>query len=143
MSNRAMKEWKNWTGAIGRGVSSVASRLRSCLQDRGNDSSAASEADDRVASRRRMLAALGSLPVLGAAPLARAATSEDKATKVDTDAMTEPTRIVINKEDSDEYYRLRGCDVTTGIPLVSKLRELGLEDIAADLAQRGLTTGAD
>jgi len=30
----------------------------------------------------------------------------------------------------DEYYRLRGWDVETGIPLPETLRRLGLEDAA-------------
>lgn len=36
----------------------------------------------------------------------------------------------------DEYYRLRGCDLKTGIPTVAKLDELGLKDVAEDLANR-------
>jgi aldehyde:ferredoxin oxidoreductase len=38
----------------------------------------------------------------------------------------------------DEYYTLRGWDVTTGRPTVAKLNELGLADVAAELAQQGL-----
>jgi aldehyde:ferredoxin oxidoreductase len=38
----------------------------------------------------------------------------------------------------DEYYALRGWDVATGRPTATKLRELGLADVAEDLAQRGL-----
>jgi aldehyde:ferredoxin oxidoreductase len=38
----------------------------------------------------------------------------------------------------DEYYQLRGWDIATGFQTKSKLEELGLEDIAADLEQREL-----
>ena len=37
----------------------------------------------------------------------------------------------------DEYYRLRGCDLKTGIPTRATLERLGLKDIADDLARRG------
>ena len=40
----------------------------------------------------------------------------------------------------DEYYRLRGCNVETGIPTRGKLEELGLKDIADDLQRRGTLT---
>ncbi len=38
----------------------------------------------------------------------------------------------------DEYYRLRGCDLATGIPTRQKLEPLGLKDVADDLASRGI-----
>ncbi|MBI2980481.1 MAG: hypothetical protein HYY41_06655 [Chloroflexi bacterium] len=38
----------------------------------------------------------------------------------------------------DEYYRLHGCDLTTGIPTREKLESLGLKDVAEDLARRGV-----
>ena len=38
----------------------------------------------------------------------------------------------------DEYYQLRGWDVTTGLQTKAKLVELGLQDIAKGLEQRGL-----
>ncbi len=37
-----------------------------------------------------------------------------------------------------EYYRLRGWDVETGYPTKAKLNELKLNEVAQDLAQRGL-----
>ena len=37
-----------------------------------------------------------------------------------------------------EYYELRGWDTVTGLPKQSKLQELKLEDVAAELAGRGL-----
>ncbi len=43
------------------------------------------------------------------------------------------------EEMQTEYYNLRGWDPETGIPRRAKLEELGLEDIAADLTQRGIT----
>lgn len=42
----------------------------------------------------------------------------------------------------DEYYRLRGCDLATGIPTRAKLEEVGLGDVAADLARRKLLPAA-
>ena len=39
----------------------------------------------------------------------------------------------------DEYYKLRGCDLETGIPTREKLEELGLGDVADDLERRQLT----
>lgn len=36
----------------------------------------------------------------------------------------------------DEYYRLRGCDLATGIPTRGKLEEVGLKDVADDLEKR-------
>ncbi len=38
----------------------------------------------------------------------------------------------------DEYYRLRGWDVATGLQTAAVLSKLGLEDVARDLAGRGL-----
>ena len=38
----------------------------------------------------------------------------------------------------DDYYTLRGWDPVTGRPTRAKLEELGLSDVAHDLAQRGL-----
>ncbi len=38
----------------------------------------------------------------------------------------------------DEFYRLRGWDIATGLQTRAKLMELGLADVAEDLAQRGL-----
>ena len=38
----------------------------------------------------------------------------------------------------DEYYQLRGWDVATGFQTRAKLEELGLQDIASGLKQRGL-----
>lgn len=38
----------------------------------------------------------------------------------------------------DEYYQLRGWDVSTGLQTKAKLEELGLEDVARDLESRGL-----
>ncbi len=38
----------------------------------------------------------------------------------------------------DEYYRLRGCDLATGIPTRQKLEPLGLKDVADDLASRSI-----
>lgn len=37
-----------------------------------------------------------------------------------------------------EYYELRGWDVTSGLPTMTKLQELELGDIASDLEKRGL-----
>jgi len=49
---------------------------------------------------------------------------------------------VVNREEfermKDEYYRLRGWDVTSGLQTKKKLDELGLEDIMVDLEQREL-----
>jgi aldehyde:ferredoxin oxidoreductase len=38
----------------------------------------------------------------------------------------------------DEYYTLRGWDVTTGRPTSCRLHELGLSDVAEELLERGL-----
>ena len=38
----------------------------------------------------------------------------------------------------DEYYQLRGWDVATGLQTRTKLEELGLDEVAKDLAQRKL-----
>ena len=38
----------------------------------------------------------------------------------------------------DEFYALRGWDVTTGLQTKAKLKELGLKDIASELESRGL-----
>jgi len=45
---------------------------------------------------------------------------------------------VVTKEMLDEYYSLRGWTVDQGIPTKDKLTELGLEEVAEDLAKRGL-----
>jgi len=42
------------------------------------------------------------------------------------------------EEMKNEYYGLRGWDVETGLPTKAKLAELQLDDVAADLAGRGL-----
>ena len=39
----------------------------------------------------------------------------------------------------DEYYKLRGCDIETGIPTLKKLRSMDLGDVAKDLKKRGIT----
>jgi len=36
----------------------------------------------------------------------------------------------------DEYYRVQGCDLETGIPTRAKLEQLGLNNVAEDLAKR-------
>ncbi|MCC6022900.1 MAG: aldehyde ferredoxin oxidoreductase family protein [Desulfurococcaceae archaeon] len=41
----------------------------------------------------------------------------------------------------DEYYRVRGWDVRSGIPTVRKLEELGLRDVVEDLRRMGLLPG--
>jgi aldehyde:ferredoxin oxidoreductase len=38
----------------------------------------------------------------------------------------------------EEYYQLRGWDAKTGLPSIKRLKELGLGEVAADLAERGL-----
>ena len=38
----------------------------------------------------------------------------------------------------DEFYRLLGCDLRTGIPTRAKLEEVGLKDVADDLEKRGI-----
>jgi aldehyde:ferredoxin oxidoreductase len=49
---------------------------------------------------------------------------------------------VVDREEfermKDEYYQLRQWDIATGLQTKTKLHELGLEDIAADLERRGL-----
>ena len=49
---------------------------------------------------------------------------------------------VVDRNDfemmKDEYYGLRGWDVATGLQTSAKLRELGLNEVADDLAQAGL-----
>jgi aldehyde:ferredoxin oxidoreductase len=49
---------------------------------------------------------------------------------------------VVDREEfermKDEYYQLRQWDVATGLQTKAKLKELGLEDVARDLGQRGL-----
>ena len=42
------------------------------------------------------------------------------------------------EEMKEEYYKLRGWDVATGLQTRAKLQELELGDIASDLEQRGL-----
>lgn len=52
--------------------------------------------------------------------------------------------VTIKEWDSilDEYYKLRGCDLETGIPTRVKLEQLGLKDVANDLAKRGIIPSA-
>jgi len=42
----------------------------------------------------------------------------------------------------DEYYRLRGCDVETGISTKGKLEKLGMKNVAAGLAKQGILPSA-
>jgi len=42
------------------------------------------------------------------------------------------------EEMLDEYYQLRGWDVSTGLQTKERLEELGLENVARDLESRGL-----
>ncbi len=48
---------------------------------------------------------------------------------------------VVDREEfermKDEYYKLRGWDIASGLQTKKKLGELGLEDITVDLEQRG------
>ncbi len=57
-------------------------------------------------SRRELLGKLGILSVFGIASWSRKAEAEDKV-----DAVTRPTRIVINASDSKEYWRLKHLDL--------------------------------
>ena len=43
----------------------------------------------------------------------------------------------------DEYYRLRGWDVATGLQTAEMLEGLDLEDVATDLKKRGLVAAAE
>ncbi len=56
--------------------------------------------------------------------------------------VTSKVGTVVDRDDfeklKDEYYELRGWDVDSGLPTETKLTELGLQDIAADLKGRGL-----
>jgi aldehyde:ferredoxin oxidoreductase len=49
---------------------------------------------------------------------------------------------VIKREDlekmKDDYYRLRGWDVKTGLPTRKSLEDLGLKDVADNLENQGL-----
>ena len=49
---------------------------------------------------------------------------------------------VVDREDfeklKDEYYELRGWEVASGFPTENKMNDLGLDDIALDLKNRGL-----
>ena len=38
----------------------------------------------------------------------------------------------------DEYYKLRSCDLATGIPTRARLEAAGLKNVADDLESRGL-----
>jgi len=42
------------------------------------------------------------------------------------------------EEMKSKYYRLRGWDVDSGLQTKEKLEELGLGDVAVELAKRGL-----
>ena len=48
----------------------------------------------------------------------------------------------VKREDfeklKDEYYELRGWDITSGLPTEKGFKELGLEDIATGLKERDL-----
>jgi aldehyde:ferredoxin oxidoreductase len=52
---------------------------------------------------------------------------------------------VFNREKfenmKDEFYGLRGWDIATGLPKMGTLQELGLQEVARDLKQRGLMAG--
>ena len=41
----------------------------------------------------------------------------------------------------DEYYELRGWDISAGLPTQKKLNELGLRDVADELLQLGKLPG--
>ncbi len=49
---------------------------------------------------------------------------------------------VVNRDEfarmQDEYYRLRGWDVATGLQTRAKLEDLGLREVADDLGQKKL-----
>lgn len=42
----------------------------------------------------------------------------------------------------DEYYKLRGIDPKTGVPTKKRLVQVGLKDVADDLAKRGIISSA-
>jgi len=59
--------------------------------------------------------------------------------------LKEPLRVgpsvghVIELEEMlNEYYSVRGWDISTGIPRSNKLMELGLRDVVEDLKKRGI-----
>ena len=61
-------------------------------------------------SRRQLLGQLKFLPALGLASWPRQAGAADTVAEA-VDAVTAPTRIVINSEDSNEYWRLKTLDL--------------------------------
>ena len=56
-----------------------------------------------------------------------------------------PEQLKMSMEDwdlmLDEYYKLRGCDLKTGIPKADELKKAGLEYVAEDLRERALVDG--
>ena len=87
-------------------------------------------------SRREVLGRLGILPVLGLASLAKEGEAEDKL-----DAVTRPTRIVINSADSNEYWRLKKLDLDDP-EVVAKQKKMPAGKIG-NLALGRLTSGSN
>ncbi|MEW6142806.1 MAG: aldehyde ferredoxin oxidoreductase N-terminal domain-containing protein [Chloroflexota bacterium] len=53
-----------------------------------------------------------------------------------------PTNLIDYSRSLDEYYKLRGCNLQTGVPTESKLNSVGLSDVAEDLRRRSLIDSA-
>jgi aldehyde:ferredoxin oxidoreductase len=49
-----------------------------------------------------------------------------------------PVNLEVYNAILDDYYKLRGCDIKTGIPTATTLEELGLQDVADDLEKRDI-----
>jgi aldehyde:ferredoxin oxidoreductase len=58
------------------------------------------------------------------------------------DKVISKTGNVLDREDFEtmksEYYELRGWDVDSGLPIRQTLKKLELDEVADDLAERGL-----
>ena len=90
---------------LGRWISGLLRRRVSRVSD--EQPSAAAPA---ATNRRQLLGQLKFLPALGLASWPREAKSADAPVET-VDAVTAPTRIVINSEDSNEYWRLKTLDL--------------------------------
>ena len=150
MSDREMPVWRR----VGRGVARVARAIgaaarratprfdsrrtgRALAPSRTAGTRAADgEAAARRAGRRAMLGTLGALPVLGVASWPERAEAKDKV-----DAVTGPSRIVINSSDAKEYWRLKKLDL--GDPkTVAKQKKMPVGKIG-NLAVSRLISGSN
>ena len=104
MSDHQTPFARRWYAAAGRAVRRITGFF--AHRKRTTPPSGETPLPPHRSSRRQLLGSLGILPLLGLTSSGRKAEADNEV-----DALTRPTRIIINSSDSNEYWRLRKLDL--------------------------------